>query len=111
MLNLSQLSKRSQPVAVKLIIQSQDPEIYWVEAEMHGTSYGVTGDNGQRRMTRSLAAMKRSLAKVGYSAAILRHRSSFDEMIGNPVAGSDLAFEMPIVVSHERSLLRLNPGC
>jgi hypothetical protein len=26
----------------------------------------------------------------------LRHQSSFDEMIGNPVAGSDLALEMPL---------------
>ena len=47
-------------------------------------------------MTRSLGAMKRELTEVRYIAATLRHRSSFDEMIGNPAASSDLAFEMPI---------------
>ena len=97
-LSLSQLSRRAQQASVKLMIQSQDPEIYWVEASMNGTCYGVTGKDGQRLMTRSLAAMKRALAEVRYSAATLRHRSSFDEMIGNPVTSGDLAFEMPIVV-------------
>jgi hypothetical protein len=95
-ISLDGLTQRSQKESVNLLIQSQDPEIYLAEAEVGGVRYGVTAGRGQRLMTRSLGALKRELTEVRYIAATLRHRSSFDEMIGNPAASSDLAFEMPI---------------
>jgi hypothetical protein len=90
------LVQRSQNESVNLLIQSQDPEIYLAEADVSGARYTVITDNGQRLMTRSLGAMKRALVGIQYGTATLRHQSSFDEMIGNPVAGSDLALEMPL---------------
>ena len=95
-ISLVDLRQRAQNESVNLLIQSQDPEIYLVEADVSGARYAVTIDNGQRLMTRSLGAMKRALADVQYGAAALRHHSSFDEMIGNPVAGRDLALEIPL---------------
>ena len=95
-INLVDLIQRARNESVNLLIQSQDPEIYSVEADVGGARYAVITDNGQRLMTRSLGAMKRALVGIEYGAATLRHQSSFDEMIGNPVAGSDLALEMPL---------------
>ena len=94
-INLVDLIQRARNESVNLLIQSQDPEIYLVEADVGGARVAVTTDN-QRLMTRSLGAMKRALVGIEYGAATLRHQSSFDEMIGNPVAGSDLALEMPL---------------
>ena len=95
-IRLVDLIERARKEPVNLLIQSQDPEIYLAEADVSAERYAVLSENGQRLMTRSLGAMKRALADVQYGAAALRHQSSFDEMIGNPVAGSDLALEIPL---------------
>ncbi len=95
-ISLDDLIQRGLIESVNLVLQSQDPEIYLAEAEVAGQHFAVTAANGQRLMTRSLAAMKRALCGVPHRSATLRHRSGFDEMIGNPVTGSDLALEMPI---------------
>ena len=97
-ISLVDLRQRAQNESVNLLIQSQDPEIYLVEADVSGARYAVTIDNGQRLMTRSLGAMKRALVGIEYDAATLRHHSSFDEMIGTPTVGSDLALEMPLTL-------------
>ena len=97
-ISLVDLRQRAQNESVNLLIQSQDPEIYLAEADVSTERYAVLSENGQRLMTRSLGAMKRALADVQYGAAALRHQSSFDEMIGNPTVGSDLALEMPLTL-------------
>ena len=95
-IRLADLIERAEEESVNLLIQSRDPEIYLAEADVSGERYAVLSESGQRLMTRSLGAMKRALADVQYGAAALRHHSSFDEMIGNPVAGRDLALEIPL---------------
>jgi len=97
-IRLVDLIERARKEPVNLLIQSQDPEIYLAEADVSAERYAVLSENGQRLMTRSLGAMKRALADVQYGAAVLRHQSSFDEMIGNPTVGSDLALEMPLTL-------------
>jgi len=97
-ISLHDLIELGHKVSVDLFIRSQDPEIYLAEAAVRGERYVVTTDHGQRLMTRSLGAIKRALVGVPYRTATLVHQSSYDEMIGNPVAGQDLALEMPLKI-------------
>ena len=45
-INLVDLIRRARNESVNLLIQSQDPEIYLVEADVGGARYAVITDNG-----------------------------------------------------------------
>lgn len=78
----------------KLVIESVDLSLYIVRAVISGEERLVVDRRGGTLKTRNLMEMKQLLAGLDAAQLVLRQRSAYDEMVGQPRWDCDNALEV-----------------
>ncbi len=73
-----------RPEIEVLCLRSLDPDLYLVEVLIGGERLRVTGSDGKSLTARSQLAAKRPFKGLTVMRAVVRHESSYDEMVGQP---------------------------
>lgn len=90
--SVDHLSQQNLPVAVQVF--SSEGDIYTARVTLPDGAEGIICDGqGENLMTRSLEAMRTSLADVTVTEAKLVHHMAYDEMIG---MGESQASALPL---------------
>jgi len=97
-LKLSQLSEK-EPIGL-LRVLSFDPDLYLVEVEINGICYSVVDEDDRPLSYRSQLAAKRPFRNRVVKKAVLRHQSTFDEMIGQQQREGSNQLEVSIQLPH-----------
>ena len=91
------LSKLNKYFCVdKLIYHSVDLALYQVSALVEGEEHYVTDDKNVLLRSSNLISLQKLLQNVAAEAAVLRHTSAYDEMIGSPPKAGSNALEVPL---------------
>lgn len=80
----------------KLVIESVDLSLYIVRALVGEDEQLVTDAQGRTLKTRNLLEMKQLLAGLDPAQLVLRQRSAYDEMVGQPRWDCDNALEVDL---------------
>ena len=88
---------QSQKGSVDVLrIRSYEMEIYLVEVEMGGSPLLVTDRDGNPLKFRSQLAAKKPFRGLNITRTVLRHQSTYDEMIGHDFDKVDNALEVKL---------------
>lgn len=79
-----------------LIVQSIDCSLYQALVNKAGREYLVTGKDGRALRARSKPALLAYFSGYTIQRIILRHRSAYDEMIGQPLRHYPNTLEVPL---------------
>lgn len=91
-ITLQELAKLG--VIDKLVIESVDLSLYIARAVVADEERLVTDRHGATLKTRNLLEMKQQLAGLNMAQLVLRQRSAYDEMVGQPQRDCDNALEV-----------------
>jgi len=80
----------------KLVIESVDLSLYIARAVIDGSERLVVDNKGQTVKTRNLLEMKEMLSALNIAELVLRQRSAYDEMVGQPAWDCDNALEVSL---------------
>ena len=94
--SLETLRRGGEPVA--LVIDSLELALYQVLVDIGGREALLTEDNGKILRRHSLNAAREALQGLPVSRLTLRHRSAYDEMIGQPAREESNAMEVPLAL-------------
>jgi hypothetical protein len=78
----------------KLVIESVDLSLYIARAVVAGEERLIADRHGATLKTRNLLEMKQQLAGLDVAQLVLRQRSAYDEMVGQPQWDCDNALEV-----------------
>ena len=78
----------------KLVIESVDLSLYIARAVVEGEERLLADRHGATLKTRNLLEMKQQLAGLDVEQLVLRQRSAYDEMVGQPQWDCDNALEV-----------------
>lgn len=78
----------------KLVIESVDLSLYIARAVIEGDERLVVDKQGRTVKTRNLLEMKELLSGINAVELVLRQRSAYDEMVGQPSWDCDNALEV-----------------
>ncbi len=87
----------TRPEIEVLRIRSLDPDLYLVEVQIAGERLRGVANDGQSFTARSQLAAKRPFKGLAIARAVVRHESSYDEMVGMP-GRADNALETSIAL-------------
>lgn len=82
----------------RLVIESVDLSLYIVSIELEGELALLVDESRKPLKTRNLLAMKELLTPLAAYPAVLRQRSAYDEMCGQPFLPADNTLEVPLDV-------------
>ena len=83
-------------VVEKLIFHSIDLSLYQVSAIIEGQEQYVSDSDGKLLRSFNLVELQKQLRAVDAQERVLRHTSTYDEMIGGPEKTSSNTLEVPL---------------
>ena len=96
-LTWKEFSAMDQPAPV--IIDSLDQALYQVVVIINAREYRLIDDNGRTFRRHNLQQVREALQLMPVKSITLRHRSAYDEMIGQPTRQAPNTLEVPVAIS------------
>ncbi|TGD72830.1 hypothetical protein E4634_13580 [Mangrovimicrobium sediminis] len=95
-MTIAEFAKLEAPVPV--VVHSLDMALYQVTLQIDGGEHLLAEDSGRPLRSRNLVSLLELLSRLPVASAVLRQRSAYDEMVGQPLRDGDNALELPLVL-------------
>jgi hypothetical protein len=83
---------------VPVIVHSLDQALYQVTVLIDGAERLLVDDSGRTLRSHSLERLREMLARLPVASLVLRQRSAYDEMIGQPPREGDNVLEVSLAL-------------